>query len=222
MNNMNQIILDAFQFRHACKKFDPSKSVSKEDFNTILEAAHLSPSSFGFEPWRLIVLQDPETKKKLYPIAWGAQNSLSGASHFVIILARKKIDTIYSSDYITHIMKDIQKMPDDVANERREKFKLFQQNDFKLLESERTAFDWASKQTYIVLANMLTAAALLGVDSCPIEGFNRMAVDQFLADEGILDEEHFGVSLMAGFGYRAEAPHREKTRQPMSDIVIWK
>ena len=110
MNNMNKTILDAFHFRHACQKYDPSKSVSKEDFDTILEAAHLSPSSFGFEPWKLIVLQDREIQKRLYSIAWGAQNSLNGASHFVIILARKKIDTIFSSDYITHIMKDIQKM----------------------------------------------------------------------------------------------------------------
>ncbi|MCI1960004.1 MAG: NAD(P)H-dependent oxidoreductase [Clostridia bacterium] len=222
MNTMNQTILNTFNFRYACKQFDPKKSVSKEDFDTILEAAHLSPSSFGFEPWKIIVLQDAEIKKKLYPIAWGAQNSLKGASHFVIILARKKIDTIYNSDYITHIMKDIQHMPDNVALDRREKFKRFQQVDFNLLESERAAFDWSSKQTYIVLANMLTAAALLGIDSCPIEGFNREAVDRFLADEGLMDEKHFGVSVMAGFGYRGEAQHREKTRQPLSDVVIWK
>ncbi|WBY64662.1 nitroreductase family protein [Thermocaproicibacter melissae] len=94
MNTMNQKILEAFRFRYACKKFDPSKAVSKEDFDTILEAAHLSPSSFGFEPWKIVVVQDPELKKKLYPIAWGAQNSLNGASHFVILLARKKIDRV--------------------------------------------------------------------------------------------------------------------------------
>lgn len=222
MSNKNEIILDAFRFRYACKQFDPKKTVSKEDFDTILEAAHLSPSSFGFEPWKLIVLQDPEIKKKLYPISWGAQNSLNGASHLVILLARRKTDMIYSSDYLTHIMKDVEKLPDDVVNGKRQAFKKFEENDFNLLESDRAVFDWASKQTYIVLANMLTVAAYLGIDSCPIEGFDQKAVEQLLAREGLLEPEHFGVSVMAGFGYRSEEPHYEKTRQPLSDIVLWK
>lgn len=222
MEMMNKTILDAYAFRYACKKFDSEKSVSKEDFDTILETARLSPTSFGFEPWKMIVLQDEELKKKLYPIAWGAQNSLNGASHFVILLARKKADTIYNSDFLTHMMKDIQKLPDEVVEGKREAFHNFQQNDFNLLESDRALFDWASKQTYIVLANMLTTAALLGVDACPIEGFNRNGVEQLLIEEGILDPEHFGVSVMAGFGYRGESPRHEKTRQPLEDLVIWK
>lgn len=222
MRDMNKTILDAFHFRHACKKFDPSKSVSPEDFDTILETARLSPSSFGFEPWKLIVLQDPTIKQALYPLAWGAQNSLSGASHFVIVLARKKVDTIYSADYVTHIMRDVQHLPDDVAQSRRTKFRDFQQSDFRLLESDRALFDWASKQTYIVLANMLTTAAMLGIDSCPIEGFDRDAVDQLFAENGLIDPNRFGVSVMAGFGYRAEPPRHEKTRQPLNEIVLWK
>ena len=222
MGDMNKTILDAFLFRHACKKFDPAKSVSPEDFDTILEAARLSPSSFGFEPWKLIVLQDPAIKQALYPLAWGAQNSLNGASHFVILLARKKADTIYSSDYITHIMRDVQHLPENAAQSRREKFQDFQQSDFRLLESDRALFDWASKQTYIVLANMLTTAALLGIDACPIEGFNRDAVEKLFAEQGLINPNHFGVSVMAGFGYRAEAPRHEKTRQLLSEIVLWK
>ncbi|BCJ98710.1 NAD(P)H-dependent oxidoreductase [Anaerocolumna chitinilytica] len=222
MSNINETIIKAFQFRHACKNFDGNKAVSKEDFDTILEAAHLSPSSFGFEPWKLIVVQDEEIKKKLYPIAWGAQNSLKGASHLVILLARKKSDTIYSSDYVTHIMRDVQKLPEQIVEGKREAFRNFQQNDFNLLESDRALFDWASKQTYIAMANMLTTAAFLGIDSCPIEGFHQKAVEELLANEGLLDQNLFGVSVMASFGYRAEAPSFEKTRQPLSDIVIWK
>jgi nitroreductase len=219
---MNQTILDAFRFRHACKKFDPAKSVSGEDFYTILEVARLSPSSFGFEPWKLVVLRDPQIRERLYSFAWGARNSLDGASHFVILLARKKADMLHSSDYITHILRDIQKFPEDIAQSRLKTYENFQKNEFRLLESDRAMFDWASKQTYIVLANMLTAAALLRVDACPIEGFDRQKADQLLAEFGVIDQEHFGVSVMAGFGYRAEPPHREKTRQPLSDIVLWK
>ncbi len=222
MRDVNKTILDAFHFRHACKKFDPTKSISLEDFDTILEAARLSPSSFGFEPWKLIVLQDPTIKQALYPLAWGAQNSLNGASHFVILLARKKPDTIYNSEYITYMMRDIQHLPDDVAQSRRTKFRDFQQSDFRLLENDRALFDWASKQTYIVLANMLTTAALLGIDSCPIEGFDRDAVDQLFAQNGLIDPNRFGVSVMAGFGYRAEPPRHEKTRQHLNEIVLWK
>ncbi len=222
MSNINETIIKAFQFRHACKNFDGNKAVSNEDFDTILEAAHLSPSSFGFEPWKLIVVQDEEIKKKLFPIAWGAQNSLKGASHLVILLARKKSDTIYSSDYVTHIMRDVQKLPEQIVEGKREAFRNFQQNDFNLLESDRALFDWASKQTYIAMANMLTTAAFLGIDSCPIEGFHQKAVEELLANEGLLDQNQFGVSVMASFGYRAEAPAFEKTRQPLSDIVIWK
>ncbi len=222
METMNQTILDAFRFRHACKKFDPAKAVSAEDFDTILETARLSPSSFGFEPWKLVVLRDPQIREKLYSFAWGARNSLDGASHFVILLARKKADMLHSSDYITHILRDIQKFPEDIAQSRRKTYENFQENEFRLLESDRAMFDWASKQTYIVLANMLTAAALLRVDACPIEGFDRQKADQLLSEFGVMDQEHFGVSVMAGFGYRAEPPHREKTRQPLSDIVLWK
>lgn len=220
MNNRNEEIIDAFQFRHACKKFDSTKVVSEEDFSTILEAGHLSPSSFGFEPWKFLVIQDANLREKLFPVSWGAQNSFNGASHFVIILARKKIDTIYNSEYITKIMSEIQKLPKDVADGKRAAFESFQKNDFNLLESDRALFDWASKQTYIALGNMLTAAAFLKIDSCPIEGFNIEEVEKILEDEGILDRERFGVSVMASFGYRAGEPY-EKTRQPLDAVVEW-
>ncbi|GLB24584.1 NAD(P)H-dependent oxidoreductase [Lacrimispora xylanolytica] len=222
METMNQNILDILNFRHACKGFDPEKTVSKEDFETILEAARLSPTSFGFEPWNMIVVQDKELKEKLFPLAWGAQNSLKGGSHFVILLARKSGDLVYNAEYITHMMKEVHHFPDETAEFVRKAFKNFQENDFNLMENDRALFDWASKQTYIVLANMLTAAAFLGVDSCPIEGFDQAKVNELLVKEGLMDPEHFGVSVMAGFGYRAEAPRHEKSRQSISELVKWK
>lgn len=221
MNITSKDILEAFNFRYACKKFDENKRIPEADFNTILEVARLSPSSFGFEPWKFLVIENQALKEKLLPISWGGQNSLKGASHFVILLARKKVDTVVDAPYITHIMKDIKHMPDEVMDMMRQAYGNFQQNDFNLLESDRAIYDWASKQTYIALANMMTAAAMLGIDSCPIEGFNIKAVEELLATEGIVDTNHFGVSIMAGFGYRDEEPHREKTRQAIEDIVTW-
>lgn len=215
-------ILNVFRFRHACKRFDASRTIPDADFHVILESARLSPTSFGFEPWKLVVLRDPAIRQALYPHSWGAQKSLDGASHFVILLARKAADMRYDADFITHMMRDIQRQPPEIQQQRREKYRSFQQDDFTLLESERAMFDWACKQTYIVLANMLTTAAYLGIDSCPIEGFHRAKVDAILAQQGVFDPAHFGVSVMAGFGYRAEEPHREKTRQPLEDLVVWR
>ena len=218
--DMKQIALDALYFRHACKKFDSSKSIPEKDFSVILEAARLSPSSFGFEPWQFIVLTDLGLKDKLRPVSWGAINSLDGASHFVILLARKKIDTIYDAQYITQIMTEVQKLSPETVNKKRDRYENFQKDDFHLLESSSAIFDWACKQTYIALANMMTVAALMQIDSCPIEGFNRDAVEQILCEDGVLDIEHFGVSVMAGFGYRATEP-QPKTRQPMDSVVKW-
>lgn len=118
---------------------------------TILEVGRLSPSSFGFEPWKFLVIQNQAIKDKLFPLAWGAQNSLKGASHFVIILARKKADMHYEAPYITHIMSDMQKLSPEIVTAKRAAYENFQKNNFDLLSSERALFDWSCKQTYIKL-----------------------------------------------------------------------
>lgn len=215
-----QDVLQPFQFRYACKKFDAEKKISENDFRTILEAGRLSPSSFGYEPWKFLIVQDSQLKEKLYPVAWGAQRSFNGASHFVILLARKKKDVRYGAAYLDHIMKDIKHLPDEVMVRMRELLKNWQLNDFNLGEDERALFDWASKQTYIAMANMMTAAAMMGIDSCPIEGFNRQAVEDILIQNNALDPAHFGVSVMVSFGYRDET-QPPKTRQSLEDIVQW-
>lgn len=102
-------VLTPFQFRYACKKFNPNKIINEQDFQTILEVARLSPSSFGFEPWKFLVIERQSIKDKLAPVAWGAQRSLAGASHFVILLAHKHNDVRYGSSYLEHIMNDIKK-----------------------------------------------------------------------------------------------------------------
>ncbi|NPA50838.1 MAG: NAD(P)H-dependent oxidoreductase [Epsilonproteobacteria bacterium] len=214
-------IIDAFYFRHACKIFDKDKKISKEDFDTILEAARLSPSSFGFEPWRFIIVQDMKLREKLLPVTWGAQNILPTASHYVIILARKKPTLLYNSDYITHMMYDIHKLPKEKAEARRLKYKKFQEEDFKLLESDRAIFDWAAKQCYIALANMMSVAAMLKIDSCAVEGFEMEKIEPILRDEFGVDTDIFGVAVMVGFGYRVK-PQPPKTRQPLEDIVEWR
>lgn len=211
--------LAVFEFRHACKKFDLDKKIPDEDFAFILEAGRLSPSSFGFEPWRFVVIQNPELRTKLKDVVWGAQGHLPTASHYVAILCRKD-DMRYDSSFIDHLMRDVHHMPEDKIQIKRERLKKFQQTDLKLLENQRTLFDWASKQAYIALGNMMTAAAMIEIDSCAIEGYNQEATENILADAGVLDKEKFGLAVMAAFGYRID-PQPPKIRQPLEEITAW-
>ncbi|PHB27629.1 NAD(P)H-dependent oxidoreductase [Bacillus pseudomycoides] len=221
MEHTKEEILKAYQFRHACKEFDVNKKVSDKDFHFILETGRLSPSSFGFEPWKFVVIQNQDIRNKLLPVAWGVQKQLPTASHFVVILARKKEDMIYDSSYISNFMKNIQQLPEEVVTMKLGFYKAFQETDFQLFESDRAMFDWASKQTYIALGNMMTAAAQIGIDSCPIEGFHQEKVEAILKEEGIVSGDTFGVSVLVAFGYRAEEPKRDKTRQTMDMVVEW-
>jgi len=220
MNNIDkkQEILKAYQFRYATKEFDPTKRISDEDFEFILETGRLSPSSIGSEPWKFLVVENEELRQKLKAVSWGAQRQLPTASHFVILLART--DVRYDSDYILDIYKNVQKMPEDILEQMIHGLKTFQE-DFHLLENERYLFDWASKQTYIPLGNMMTAAAQIGIDSCPIEGFNYDQVHDILKNEGFLEDGKFDVSVMVAFGYRAHEPKREKTRRSLDQVVQW-
>ena len=99
-------------------------------------------------------------------------------------------------------------------------YQRFQTEHINVLENDRTLFDWASKQTYIALANMMTGAALIGIDSCPIEGFNYAEVNRILAQTGAYDAEKYAVSVAVTFGYRAK-DIRPKSRKPLNEIVHW-
>lgn len=163
-------ILEALQFRHATKEFDPTKKISDSDFQFILEAGRLSPSSVGYEPWKFIVVQNRQLREKLREVSWGAQGQLPTASHFVVILARTIKDTKYDSKYVEDQMLNVKKFPLEVFEQIKVRYKSFQEEDLHLLESDRAIFDWACKQTYIALGNMMTC--------CPDR-------DRFLSDRRV-------------------------------------
>lgn len=217
---MKQQLLDAFRFRHACKSFDPARKIDDATFDTILETGRLSPSSFGQEPWRFLIVQNPELRAKLLPVAWGAQGQLPTASHVVIILARNGADMRYDSAYITHHLEQVEQLPADLVTRKRGALEEFQKDDFRLLENERALRDWSAKQCYIPLANMMTAAALLGVDSCPMEGFQADPLTAILRDSFGVDTDRFHPAVMVAFGYRVKEP-RAKTRLPAEETVRW-
>ncbi|HBU82502.1 MAG TPA: NAD(P)H-dependent oxidoreductase [Paenibacillus sp.] len=211
-------VISAFQYRHAAQAFDSTKKISEDDFNYILETGRLSPSSIGLEPWKFVVVQNPELRSKLKKISPGAQGQLDTASHFLIILARTNVR--YDSEYVLDQMKNVQNMPEEVVTYFIGALKNVQEVR-GLLENERLLYEWSAKQTYIAMGNMMTAAALAGIDSCPIEGFDYAAVDHILEEEGWLEGGNLKVSVMVAFGYRNEEPKRAKTRSNMEKIVIW-
>lgn len=216
-NISKQQVLDAFNFRSACRKYDTSKKISKEDMDYILELGRLSPSSVGSEPWKFLVLQNPKIRAKIVPFSWGIKHPMEEMSHLVIILTKKNVR--YDSDYLRDSLNKRGLTPEQIeASVAR--YKSFQAEDMKLLESERTLFDWSTKQTYIALGNMMTGAALIGIDSCPIEGFHYDTVNQILADEGLFDINEYGISCMVTFGYRAQEI-KKKSRKPTEEVIEW-
>ena len=217
---MKETIIDAFNYRHACKEFNPEKKIADQDFNFILDTGRLSPSSFGFEPWKFLVVQSKDLREKLKEHTWGGKKQIPTSSHFLVILARKSYFMKYDSQYMKEFMKNVKQLSEDVINTKIGYIEGFQKNDFKLLESERAIFDWACRQTYISLANMMTAASMIGIDSCPMEGFNVEKINAVLETDFGVDIEKFGVSCMVAFGYRNAEPGA-KTRQSIDDIVAW-
>ncbi|CAI2695435.1 NAD(P)H-dependent oxidoreductase [Apilactobacillus kunkeei] len=210
----NEEIIKTAHRRYATKKFDADKKISDKDWDTIMEVGRLSPSAFGFSPWQFLLIESEEVKKDIYEDAWGAQNSLNGASHFLIILAKKGITA--TSKYVQYITEDVSGHHFAPDSPFSKKFDDFQKTQFDLTD-DRKQFDWACKQTYIALANMMTAAAELGIDSCAIEGFDRSKIEDILTQKGILDPKEWGVSVMAGFGYR-DQDITPKKRQPMDEV----
>ena len=212
-----QDILDAFKRRVATRYYDGNRKISDEDMKFILELGRLSPSSIGSEPWRFVVVQNPALREAIKPVGWGVANQLDDCSHLVVFLAKKhaRYDSEFLRDVLIRRGFEGEQLQAGLA-----RYKQFQTEDMKQAANEQTLFDWACKQTYIALANMMTGAAMIGIDSCPIEGFNYEAVNRILADAGIFDLAEWGVSVMATFGYRS----REivsKGRKPFDEVVQW-
>ena len=198
--NREEIIALQHQ-RYATKKFDPTRRISDEDWAALVEVGRLAPSSLGFEPWKMLLLNNEGMKQDLKSMAWGAVSMLDGASHFVIYLARKGVN--YETTYIEKLMQEVRHRSYDPDSAYAHRIKNFQESDAQL-NDERSLFDWASKQTYIQMANMMNAAILMGMDSCPIEGYDKAKVEAYLEEKGVLDTSEFGVSVMCAFGYRDE------------------
>ena len=225
--NVQSQIIDAFNFRHATKVFDPDKKISDAEFETILEAGRLSPTSFGHEPFKILVIQSPQMREYFREFSWGANGAMSGstgqlgtASHFGIILASTAKTMTAGSDYLQDHYRTVKQLPEEVIDLFNGAYGKFQSSDHHV-SSEREIADWSGKQAYIVLGNMMTAAALMGIDSCPMEGFDMALTTNTLSEHFGVDTTRWKPAVMFAFGHRASDPQFPKTRRSMAETVSW-
>lgn len=189
---MEKTFEESLGFRHACKVFDESKKISDEDIRFILDAGRRAPSSFGMEAWKFLVITNEDLKAKLRPACWN-QAQITTCSHLVIILAG--IESVKPESGI--VEKRFARR--DMSQENLEFYlKLYSDHLAETLSSDENIYAWTAKQTAFAGANMMSAAAVRGVDSCPIEGFDKNQVEEILN----IDKSKFRLSMMIPFGYR--------------------
>lgn len=214
----HQEILEVLTFRHACKEFDSVKKISDSDFDVILKAGQLSPSSMGIEPWKFLVIENQALREELASVSWGGKKQIPSCSHLVILLSRTANDLKYDSDYMDYLLHDVKGMPSETAKSFKEMVKSVQESRFN--NNDAALLNYSCLQTYLAAANMMTVAALEKIDSCAIGGFDQKAVEAILIKHNLLDKEHFHLTLMLAFGYRAHEAGPKK-RQPIEEIVQW-
>lgn len=205
-------LLAALRWRYSTKTFDPSRKIPVQTWSALEEGLVLSASSFGLQPYRFLVIQDPAVRASLLPHAWG-QRQLVDASHLVVFAARTDI-TEAEIDAFVRLTAETRGTPLEALKGLRgmmtgmllsEGFKPFQPH-------------WTARQAYIALGGLLGNAALLGLDACPIEGFVPAEVDRVLG----LPAQGLAAVVLCAVGYRAEGDKyasAPKVRFPRSELV---
>jgi nitroreductase len=198
----------AMDFRHACKVFDENKKISDEEMHYILEAGRKSPSSFGMEAWKFLVITNEELKAKLRPFCWD-QVQVTSCSHLVIVLAGIENAKVASGMPKKRFTR--REMPQETLDFYMD---IYAKHLAKTLSSDDNIYAWTAKQSYIALGNMMTAAAFVGIDSCPIEGFEKENVEEVLG----LDTSKYQVAVVVPFGYRINE-QSSQLRLPFDEVV---
>jgi len=208
-----ETLIGQLNWRYATKQFDPKRKISAQDWATLEEALRLSPSSGGLQPWKFIVITDAAVRAKLTPASYG-QAQINDASHLVVFAAKNNFSEADVDAHIKHVA-EVQGTPIEALAPLRGMLVggIVQRQD----EAARLA--WARNQAYIALGNLLTSAALLGIDACPMEGFDRAQYDEILG----LKAKGLAATVIATVGYRlptdkyAAAP---KVRFPKEQVFI--
>lgn len=189
----NETLLHQLHWRYAVKRFDPTRKISAEDWQTLEHALVLTPSSYGLQPWRFVVITDQAMKDQLVPISWG-QRQVAEASHVVVFTVRKPLTEADVDRYVARTAEVRGVAADSLAG-----FKKMMMKSLVPPPPEVDIHHWAALQAYIALGNFMTSAAMLGIDTCPMEGIVPEKYDELLG----LPSEGLGTVVVAVAGYRA-------------------
>lgn len=197
--------LEALSRRYSVKKFN-HEIIPQDILHNILESGKLSASSLGLQPYKVLVVESEEMKQKLIP-AFYNPSQVSTCSHLIVIISKKTIEESYIHGYFNHIS--------EVRETPVEKLDLFRKsiNQHIIQKTKDEIFNWAEKQSYIVLANLMYAAAIESVDSCPMEGFRQDLIEEILN----VNPDTEKVTVTLALGYRSEEDHFQhlkKVRKP--------
>jgi nitroreductase len=187
----NETFIKHLNWRYATKKFDPTRKLSPEDVQTLEQSLVLAPSSFGLQPWKFIVVDDAARREKLLAASWG-QRQVVDASHLFVFTIRKNLSSADVDRSLARVT-EVRGVPASALEQYRQMIVGFIQ---------REGFDldgWATRQVYIALGGFLTAAAMLGIDACPMEGIDPAQYDAILG----LEKHGYATVCACPAGYRA-------------------
>lgn len=194
---MNKQLIEALEWRYACKKFDADKRISDTDLNTILDSIQLTPSSYGLQPIKVLLIETKELREQIKPIAWN-QAQVVDASHLLVFCHYTALSESYVDQHVS-LMANTRNLP----IEKLQGFGTHVKASIASMNADHVN-QWTAKQTYIALGQVLLSCALLQIDATPMEGFDRKALDELLD----LSKDGLSASLLCPIGYRhAEDPY---------------
>ena len=205
-------LLQALHWRYATKVFDPNRSIAPATWQALEAALVLSASSYGLQPWRFLVITDPAIRSQLRPHSWN-QSQITDCSHLVVLLSKRTI-TAADADRLIDATATARSLDRSALGAYRQMIQV------DLIEGPRSQIveEWAARQVYIALGNLLTSAALLGVDTCAIEGFSPVDYDRILQLEG----GDYRSCVVCACGHRSaddRYANLAKVRYPATDLI---
>ena len=211
---MQEQIKQALNWRYATKKFDSQKKISAADWEVLAQSLIAAPSSYGLQPWKFFVVENPEVRRQLKAVSWD-QTQVTEASHYVVLAYKEKLDVEHIQAFINQIAK-----VRGVPVESLDGYKNLMIENLIVGPRSKTIEAWAQRQTYIAMGFLMETAAILGVDSCPIEGLEPDKYDQILNLNGSGWKTVAAVAL----GYRhTEDKYQslKKVRFDAADVITY-
>ncbi|MEI9960625.1 MAG: NAD(P)H-dependent oxidoreductase [Limisphaerales bacterium] len=208
----NQQLLEALNWRYATKVFDATKKIPADVWQTLEQTLVLTPTSYGMQPYQFLVINNPAKRAALKPHSWN-QGQVTDASHYVVFTARTEIKVADVDKYMNRVAS-VRKVPVDSLNAYRNGII----GDVVNGARGKVAHEWAARQAYIALGNLMTSAAMLGIDTCPMEGLSPTEYDKVLNLAG----SGYATVMACAVGYRADSDKYAKlakVRYELKDLV---